>query len=134
MLSYFYWLGNHFSNMLHISKWPRVMACDNTKSEVLYLLKCKTVFFRKFCAWICEVILNSLMKHWTVLCQTELLGNRPCGVTPRPAVSNSQVTSPLFWDIRQCGVVNSLASFQKNISVPSSKSRNQKERTQHNWS
>jgi hypothetical protein len=129
MLSYFYWLGNHFLNMLHISEWPCIMACDNTKSEVPYLLKCKTVFFLTFCALICEVILNSLMKHQTVLCQTELLGNRPCGVTPRPAVPNSHMTSPLFWDITQCWVVNSLAMFQENISVPSSKTRNPKERT-----
>jgi len=69
------------------------------------------------------------MKHRIVLCQTELLGNRPYGVKARRAAPNSNVTSPLFWDITQCWVVTSSVMFQENILVPSSKTRNPKERT-----
>jgi hypothetical protein len=121
--------------MLYICNGSCIMACDNTKYEMSYLLKCKT-FYLKVCTWICEVTFSSRMRRWTILYQTESLGTKPCGVKPRPAVPNSHVTSLLFWDIKQCWVVNSLTMFQDHVSVPSSNTEIQNREqstTEVNW-
>jgi len=61
----------------------------NASPCLLYLLKCKTRFFSlQFGTQICEVILNSHMKHRT----------GPCRAKSRPASPN-HVKFALFWHI-----------------------------------
>jgi len=83
-------------------------------------------FFFKFCTYICEIILNSHMKHQTGLCQTKSHWLAPSRAKLRPALPNHHVRSWLFWDIMQCCVVIPYRWFRRTHQSHLQGSRNPK--------
>ena len=95
-------------------------GCDNYH---IYL-NARQGFFLKFCTSICEVVLNSHIKHWT----------RPCRAKPRPASPHCHVRSAILWDIIQHWVVIPYRHFGTTYQSHFQGSRNPNEQTQHDWS
>jgi len=82
-------LNNHASS-IHVKSSTLFAAC--IKDITIFTPMQDEVFFPlKFGVQICEVILNSHMKHWTWSFWTG-----PCGVKPRPALPNHHVRAALF--------------------------------------
>ena len=67
-------------------------------------------FSLKFDIYVCEVVLNSRIKHRTRPPQTRSLWTGPCGAKPRTALP-SHARSGLFWDITQHRVVTLYRRF-----------------------
>jgi len=83
-------------------------------------------FSFKFCTYICEIILNSHMKHQTGLRQTRSLWLVPSRAKLRPVLPNHHVRSLLFWDIMRCCVVIPYRWFRRTHQSHLQGSRNPK--------
>jgi len=71
------------------------------------------------------------MKHQTGLCSTGTFWTGPCRAKPNPASPN-HVRSAFFWDITQCRVVIPHQHFVTTYWSQFQRSRNPKERNEHN--
>jgi hypothetical protein len=71
------------TNSQHASCYLRAKVRQNLIVNNEFIQMQDNIFFLKFGTWICEVVLNSRIKH-----QTGSLWTRPCGAKPRPAMQN----------------------------------------------
>jgi len=90
-------------------------------------------FGLKFGKQICQVVLNSCMKHSTGPQQTRSLWTITCGAKPRTVLPN-HVWSALFSDTIQHRVVIPYWHFRTTYWSPTTKARNTKGRKQHDAS
>jgi hypothetical protein len=67
-------------------------------------------------------------------CHTRLLWRGPCGAKPRPPSPNHHMRSASFWDFMQRRAVIPYRHFSTTYRSQLQGSRNQKKRTERDWS